>query len=146
MSYKLTPMCALFSLLLAFSGCRLIDQRTFEPAPTAPEAAQLKRAPLPPLPLATIRFDQPDLDWQTPLQAAVLAAQSRKPDVAFDVIAPIPVAAANAAQDKAAAQGAEDARMVADALQYDGIAADHVHLGYRGDPGQPPREVQVYVR
>jgi hypothetical protein len=146
MRNKLTPTRALLALLAAFAGCRLIDQRLFEPAATAPEAAQLKRSALPPLPLVTIRFDQPDLDWQTPLQAAVLAAQSRKPDVGFDVVAPIPVAASAAAQDKASAQGVEDVRMVANALQYNGVPADHVHLGYRGDPGQPPREVLVYAR
>jgi hypothetical protein len=146
MCNKITPTRTLLAVLVACAGCRLIDQRRFEPAAAAPEAAQLQRPVLPALPLVTIPFDQPDLDWRTPLLAAVLAAQSRKPDVVFDVVAPIPVAASDAAQDKAAAQGAEDARTVADAMQYDGVPADHVHLGYRGDPGQPPREVLVYAR
>jgi uncharacterized SAM-binding protein YcdF (DUF218 family) len=143
---KLIPTRALLALLLACAGCRLIDQRTFAHKPTAPEAAQLQRSPLPPLPLVTIRFEQPDFDWRTPLAEAVLAAQSRKPEVVFDVVTPIPVSAPTPAQDQAATQGDADARMVADALQYDGIPAERVHLGYRGDPGQPPREVRVYAR
>ena len=146
MRNKPTPTRALLALLVACAGCRLIDQRRFEPAATAPEPAQLQRSAPPPLPLVTVRFEQPDFDWQTPLQAAVLAAQSRKPDVAFDVVAPVPVAAAAAVQDKAAAQGVEDVKMVANALEYHGVPADHVHPGYRGDPGQPPREVLVYAR
>ncbi len=138
----------LLPLLLA--GCfppdfKLIDQQTFERAPK-PGATDIARAALPALPLAVIRFDQPDQDYTQALADAVDAATSRRPDVAFDVLTPVPTAAAPDVQARYTSQGAAVAQDVANALAADGVAPDHVHIGYRGDPGSPPREVRVYVR
>jgi hypothetical protein len=101
---------------------------------------------LPPQPLVVIRFDQLDNDYFPALADAVQLAQARKPNVEFDVITPVPTAAPQAEQDRFARQGAEDAQAVANALGLDGITSERVHIGYRGDPGSPPREVLVYVR
>jgi hypothetical protein len=43
-------------------------------------------------------------------------------------------------------QGAEDARAVADALATAGVPPEQIRLSMRSDPGNPPREVLVYVR
>ncbi len=134
------------------AGCPLIDQRTFERAGLFPGAQQLHAGDyaaraLPPPPLLTIRFGAPgNDDWQPGLLEAARAAQVRKPDVQFDVVTPIPTSATFAVQDAAEKTGAADADAVAIALQADGISADSIHIGSRGDPGRPPREVEIYVR
>jgi hypothetical protein len=135
---------------LLLSGClppdwRLIDQRTFWP-PHNPTSADVARANLPQQPLVIIRLDLVDYDYRPTLADAVQAAEVHKPDVEFDVLTPIPTAAAQDVQERFARQGAADAQEVANALGADGIGPDRVHIGYRGDPGSPPREVRVYVR
>ena len=128
-------------------GCTLIDQRTFERAGAGPDAVDVARAKgLPALPLVTVRFDNPDADINPVIVQAVEAAQAIKRDVDFDVVAPIPTKATQAVQDAFARQGAIDTARVANAFGYAGVLLDHVHIGYRGDPGNPPREVLVYVR
>jgi hypothetical protein len=106
-------------------GFHLIDQRTFE-ATTPPSAADIARAKLP--------------------AEAIGSVQTRKPDVAFDVVSPVPIKASQADQDRFTAQGKQDAQDIATAIAEDGVAPDHIFLGFRGDPGAPPREVRVYVR
>jgi hypothetical protein len=148
------PRSALLALVL--SGCTItglrmadikpIDQRSFEGPAQAPGAAGVARARLPRQPLAVIRFDQQDADFRPALAAAVNAALARKPDPSFDVLTPMPSSAAPDIQDRFARQGAIDAQEVANALAADGIPPDQVHIGLRGDPGAPPREVLVYVR
>ena len=134
-------------LALILPGCTLIDQRTFERDGAGPDAAAITRsAASPKLPLVTIRFDDPDADFRPALADAIDAAQSAKPSVEFDVVAPIPTKATQAVQDRFAAQGKTDTATVAEAFGYAGILLDRVHVGLRGDPGDPPREVLVFVR
>jgi hypothetical protein len=145
-----TRLCLILAAPLLLAGClpwdwRLIDQRTFAPA-HAPGAADVARANLPKLPLAVIRFDNLDADYRPALAEAVEAAQAHKANVEFDVLTPIPTAAAQEVQDRFARQGEADAQEVATALAADGVLPDRVHIGFRGDPGSPPREVRVYVR
>lgn len=138
--------------LTVLAGCPLIDQRTFERAGLFPAAQQLHAGDYaasarPPPPLVTIRFGVPgDNDWGPSLLEAARAAQIRKPDVQFDVVTPIPVSATFAVQNAAGKTGAADASAVATALQADGISADAIHIGSRSDPGNPPRQVEIYVR
>jgi hypothetical protein len=136
-------LLAMAALLLG--GCTLVDQRTFQRTP-APAADEIARASLPPLPLLVIRFDQVDTDYGPALSAVVEAAQSHKPDTVFDVLTPIPTKASREVQDRYTAQGAADATDVANALAADGVLPDRIHLGLRGDPGTPPREVRIYGR
>ncbi len=138
------------ALALLVAGCtypdfKLIDQQTFANTP-APTQADIAHANLPPLPLVVIRFNDVDPDYHDALAAAVTAAMSRKPDAVFDVLTPIPLNAPASVQAAATAQGRTDATEIATALAADGVAPDHVHIGFHGDSGTPPREVQVYVR
>ena len=137
------PMMLL--LVLALGGCTLIDQRTFERTPAAPTADAVAGAALPAQALLTIQFDGED-DWHPALQQAVEAAQSRKPDVAFEVAATVPTGATPAVQDRMLRQGATDATAVANGLLSLGVDPARVHIAVRGDAGSPPREVRVYVR
>jgi len=130
----------------ALGGCALVDQRTFERAGAGPDAVDVARAKtLPALPLVTVRFDDPDADLRPVIAQAVESAQAAKRDVEFDVVAPIPTKATQTVQDAFAKQGATDAATVAEAFGYAGVLLDRVHVGFRGDPGNPPREVLVYA-
>jgi hypothetical protein len=145
-------MRALFPVLFLFllAGCQLVDQRTvatwFGGRPVAPGTADLAAATLPPLPLVVVRYDQAGFDPRPELAKAAEKALARKPDALFEVVTPLPTAAPLAEQDRFAAQGAADARAVADALATAGVSPDRIRLGLQGDPGQPVREVRVYVR
>jgi hypothetical protein len=134
-------------LLLMLCGCTLIDRRTFAGGNrVAPQSAQMAQAGLPQLPLVTIRFGQGESDYGPMLSDAVQAAQGRKPDVVFDIVTPVPTAAGLDVQDRFMRQGQEDAEEVATAIAYAGIPQDRIRLSFRGDPGNPAREVRVYVR
>jgi hypothetical protein len=139
---------ALLALLTiaALPGCQLIDQRTFRAKDVAPSTTDLANAKLAPLPYVTIDMADPDADFRPALGEAVEAAQARKQDVEFDVLAPMPIAADQATQDVFTKNGATDTQAVAMAMGYAGVSLDKVHIGFRGDPGSPPREVQIYLR
>jgi hypothetical protein len=144
-SYRVLTGVSLLMLALATPGCRLIDQRTFAPTPSGPTGAALARPDLPPLPLVTIRLTNPDVDWRSTLDEAVHAAVLRKPEVSFEVLTPVPTRRSPAEQDRFVRTGTADAQMVAEALQADGIAPDHITLGLQDDAGAPGREVRLYA-
>jgi hypothetical protein len=137
---------ALAALAMGLAGCTLVDRRTFEGRARTPSPDDVVRAKLPPLPFVTIPMDDPDADFRPALADAVEAAQARKPDVDFDVLAPIPTNATQDVRARFEQNGEQDTQTVATALGYDGVSMDHVHVGFRGDPGNPPREVRIYLR
>ena len=136
--------------LLLLAGCELVDQRTVARwlggRPQAPGPTELAEASLPPLPLVTIRFDEPDPDYGPALSQAAEDALARKPSAVFEVITPVPAAATQAEREALVQQGATDAGAVADALATAGVPPNQLRLGMRVDPGNPAREVRVYVR
>ena len=75
---------------LSLTGCKLIDQTTFAPAPEAKPA----QVALPKLdqrtPLVTIGYDQPNPQYQAMLGYAVHAAEARDAAVQYDVFAVVP--------------------------------------------------------
>ncbi len=164
----LAPL-ALAALLLG--GCTLVDQRTFQRRAQQPGEGEASRVMAAETPLLTIRMgvpplgeptgasigaamdrainigqDQGGVDFGPPVAEAVRAAQARKPDVVFDIFAVVPTEATPAEQDRRVAQGSADAGRVANAFLAAGVPATRLRLGLRGDPGQPPREVLVFVR
>src|ERR1700712_5258797 len=75
--------------LLSFTGCTLLDQRTFAPSPEA------KAEPAPPpapvtldkrTPLVTIDYTIPSPNYAELLHYAVQAAEARNSDVQYDVV------------------------------------------------------------
>lgn len=166
---RLAPL-ALAALLLA-GGCTLVDQRTFQRRATQPGASETARVVAPDTPLLTIRMGVPALgeptgasigaamdrainigedrggiDFGPPVAEAVRTAQARKPDVVFDIFAVVPTEASPAEQDRRVAQASADAGQIARAFAAAGVPFERLRLGLRGDPGQPPREVLVFVR
>ncbi len=141
---------SLVALLAATPGCKLIDQRTFAGNGVTPAQAQLGNggyaaAALPPLPLLIVRFDRLDSDWEPTLLDTVHGVLEHRPNARIDLVTPIPTSASLDLQDLAIRSGAQDAQEVAGVLLADGIPGDQIHLASRGDPGQPVREVRLYI-
>jgi hypothetical protein len=137
-----TRLVALVVVLLWFSGCTLIDQRTFAPAPEA------KAQPAPPqapvvldarTPLVTIDYTVASPNYGDLLHAAVRAAESRDADVQYDVVSMLPDASD-------IRLGQERATGVMRAIMRDRVPASRIHLGLRTDPTLVSSQVRVYVR
>jgi hypothetical protein len=128
--------------MLSFSGCTLIDQRTFAPSPEAkaqPAPAVPAVAIDPRAPLLTIDYTVSSPDYAELLHYAVRAAENRDPNVQYDVIAVM--------KDMSeAAEGQERAAGVMRAIMRDRVPASRIHLGLRSDPGLAASQVRVYVR
>ncbi len=139
----MTRRLSFLLVLLSFSGCTLIDQKTFAPAPEAKAqpAPALPEIPVDPrTPLVTIDYpDDTAPDYSSLLHSAVHAAQSRYPEVQFDIIAVV--------TDPANAAPAQDhAAEVMRAIMRDRVPSSRLHLGLRTDPALSASQVRVYVR
>jgi hypothetical protein len=128
--------------LLSFTGCTLIDQRTFAPSPEA------KAQPAPPAApvvvdartaLVTIDYTVPSPDYGELLHAAVRAAEARYPGVQYDVVSVL-----NDTTD--ISTGQTRATGVMRAIMRDRVPANRIHLGLRADPTLASSQVRVYVR
>jgi hypothetical protein len=139
-------VAALALAVVALSGCKLVDQRTFGAPAAGPSTAALGTRGLPRYPLLTLPTDDPDADWRPSVDDALRQATARRPDATFDVVAPVPIAASTAQLDRAAQNARADTAMVADELRAFGIPDDRIMLRLAGDAGQPPREVLLYAR
>jgi hypothetical protein len=137
-----TRLVPVLLALLSFTGCTLIDRRTFAPSPEA--KAQPAPAPAPVVldtrtPLVTIDYTVPSPDYGELLHDAVRAAQSRYPDVQYDVVSVLKdTGEASAGQDRATG--------VMRAIMRDGVPAARIHLALRTDPTLAESQVRVYVR
>jgi hypothetical protein len=138
----MTRIAAVVLALLSFTGCALIDQRTFAPSPEA------KAQPAPPLPevaidartpLVTIDYTVASPDYAELLHYAVRAAEARSPDVQYDVVSVLP-------NMDDPALGQERATDVMRAIMRDRIPADRIHLALRTNPDLTAPQVRVYVR
>jgi hypothetical protein len=127
--------------LLTFTGCTLIDQRTFAPSPEA----KAQPAPQPPVvldartPLVTIDYTIPSPDYGELLHDAVRAAEARDADVQYDVVSVVK-------DTSKAAVGQERATGVMRAIMRDRVPATRIHLALRTDPALSEGQVRVYVR
>lgn len=140
-----TRLTALLACLLALSACKLIDQRTFAPAPEAAAPAAAARIETR-TPLMTIAAGTRLSTYEALLRSAVRAAEARDPAVRFDVVSVVPATGTVAEQIKAAEAARGSATEVAHALIAAGASAGRVHLGARAEPAARNAEVRVYVR
>jgi glucose/arabinose dehydrogenase len=124
---------------IVLAGCKLIDQKTFEPSPEAPPtAAPAVPKSDPRVALLTIGYDTPNPNYQDVLRYAVHQAETRAPGVQYDVIAMMP-----AGGDVAQAQSS--AAEVMRTIMAQGVAASRIQLGLRTEPAGLTREVRVFV-
>lgn len=143
------PALLLAGALLAQSGCKLVDQRTFDaaanrkPVPTYPAAPPAAR-PLPPL--ATVRFGAAPESWQPDLSAIVREALSRKPGALFTVQTVVPATGTPEQQAAAIRQAVQSGgQIVAQTIQDAGAATAQINMTATTD-AVPVPEVRVTVR
>jgi len=131
------------AVLAGLAGCKLVDQTTFAPRAYGPGPAQVAQitANSARIPLVTIRLPARAADYRAPLAGAVRAAEARKPDVAFDVVAVAP--GATAADLRPATAAAAEVMRAIGAM---GVPDARLALGAQSVPGSPGPEVRVYVR
>jgi hypothetical protein len=137
-----TRLAPVVVALLSFTGCTLIDQRTFAPSPEAKAQPAAPQAPVvvdARTPLVTIDYTVPSPDYGELLHDAVRAAESRYADVQYDV-----VAVQRETADSSAGQ--QRATGVMRAIMRDRVPASRIHLGLRTDPTLAASQVRVYVR
>ena len=116
---------------------------SYMPAP-APAASQSGLAAN--RPLVTIRFDQPNVQYQQPLYQAVRVAMDRRPNAAFDLVA-IPAAATTPSQQSANyAVARQYADQVMRSLIGMGVPVDRVSVRTASGQTTPSSEVRLYVR
>jgi len=128
--------------LLCFSGCTLIDQRTFAPSPEAKAQPGPAQAPVvvdSRIPLVTIDYTVPSPEYGELLHAAVRAAESRDADVQYDVVSVL-------RDTNEASEGQARATGVMRAIMRDRVPASRIHLALRADPTLAASQVRVYVR
>jgi hypothetical protein len=126
-------------LLLALTGCHLLDQTDFEPklAPKPPPPPV--PSPEPRAALVTIDFAKANPDYRAALATVIQTVETRRPGVLYDVVAVVPDAASAAAGQARAAE-------VMTAIEADGVIAPRIQLGVTLDPGRKIPQVRVYLR
>ena len=137
----MTRLVPVVLALLSFTGCTLIDRRTFAPSPEAKaQPAPAKAVVLDTrTPLVTIDYTVTSPDYGELLHDAVRAAESRDADVQYDVVSVM--------KDTAdASTGQERATGVMRAIMRDRVPASRIHLALRTDPTLATSQVRVYVR
>lgn len=128
--------------LLSFTGCTLIDQKTFAPSPEAKAQPAPGAAPVvldPRTPLVTIDYTIPSPNYAELLHYAVRAAEARDADVQYDVVSVMQ-------NTSEAAAGQERAIGVMRAIMRDRVSETRIHLALRTDPALSASQVRVYVR
>ena len=89
--------------------------------------------------LVTIDYATAAPDYRAALAAAIKAAESRRPNLLYDVVA-VTGAAAEAADARIRAA---DAMTV---IEAEGVAPARIQLGQRIEPGRKVPQVRVYLR
>ncbi len=113
-------------------------------APTAVVAEQL--SPLSPRPLAKIRFDKQNVDYEQPVYMAVSKALEKYPNSKFDLIAVHP-SGGNAAQKAIeSTRSRRNAERVLRTLTQMGLPLERISLSYNESDTAQGNEVHLYIR
>ena len=129
----------ILALLLALSGCHLVDQTDFDPPlPAGPPAPPPVPNPESRTPLVTIDYATPNPDFRTALGAAIRAVEARRPGILYDVQAVL----GDPAGAPAARLRAADVMTVIEAA---GVIPARIQLGLRLEPGRKIAQVRVYL-
>ncbi|KLN62397.1 hypothetical protein WH96_02520 [Kiloniella spongiae] len=122
-----------------------LGSRTFGlpvPPPPGGPAGLVGRQP----PLAIIRFDQPNVNYEQALFTAVSRALDRRPSSAFDLVTVAPARGNSAQIALATSKSRKYGEDVMRSLTKLGLPASHVSLSSTSNPGAQVPEVHVYLR
>ncbi|GBR37095.1 hypothetical protein AA0475_0354 [Acetobacter peroxydans] len=153
---------ALSFTLLALTGCKLVDQKTFNPqagVPPKPYVPPARPAPPPPPPLIAMVAGTPEADWKPQVQDMARRALARKPTALFTVRCLVPPGSPvvpPADVEGRSAEGAVptalitlasgDGRAVMQALMDAGVPQTQVEMTAMPDSTVTKPTVRVYVR
>jgi len=133
--------------LLLLAGCKLIDQRSFNPQAGLPPA----RPVLPalhisgPTPLVSISYTTADPPYADELANAVKRALAVKPNVLFSVQTLVPLTSSIEAQQAALSAATPTGREIGEAIIADGADQGQIELSVRTDPAVKVKEVRIFV-
>jgi len=136
---RITLLRIAVPLLLALSGCHLLDQTDFEPKLRAKPAPPPAPNPETRTALVTIDFAKADPEYRAALATVIQAVETKRPGVLYDVVAVVPDSAGAAAGETRAAE-------VMTAIEADGVIPPRIQLGVALDPGRKIPQVRVYLR
>ncbi|MGE4521730.1 MAG: hypothetical protein AB7D19_04470 [Acetobacter sp.] len=153
---------ALSFTLLALTGCKLVDQKTFNPqagVPPKPYVPPARPAPPPPPPLIAMVAGTPEADWKPQVQDMARRALARKPTALFTVRCLVPPGTPVAPPAEVKGRSAEgavptalitlasgDGRAVMQALMDAGVPQTQVEMTAMPDSTVTKPTVRVYVR
>jgi hypothetical protein len=137
-----------FLATLGLAACAIPGREVASPTPRPPSLVTVleTEGQSGRVPLVTIETPVSAADYDAPLAQAVQAAEARKPDVAFDVLAAVPPAGTPTHQADAADGITPDATAVAEAIAKDGVSTSRIRLGAVVTVNDVPAAVRVYVR
>ncbi|TAN61307.1 MAG: hypothetical protein EPN20_12635 [Magnetospirillum sp.] len=98
------------------------------------------------MPLVTIRFDRPNVNYEPALYAAIKSALDRRPNATFNVVAVSPVGSTPGQQALAASTAKRNADSVLRSLTNMNLPASRVNVTSTTSPSATSGEVQVFVR
>ena len=99
-----------------------------------------------PRPLAKIKFDRANVDYQQPVFVAVSEAMERYPQARFELIAVHPTTGNAAQMAIESTRARRNAEKVLRTLTQMGLPAEKVDLSYNADAGVQSNEVHIFIR
>jgi hypothetical protein len=130
----------LSTLALAINSGRMFGANLSNRVSTVPQPGPRQNRPL-----ASIRFDRPDLQWRQPLYNAVAGAIDRAPGSVFDVVAVTGGGQQAVEAARAATETRRNAEHVVRAMVEMGLPGERVTLSSAANP-RGANEVLVFVR
>ncbi|MEM6780273.1 MAG: hypothetical protein AAF569_00255 [Pseudomonadota bacterium] len=112
------------------------------PAPIVPQATR----PTSPRPLAKIRFDKAQVDYEQPVFIAVSEAMERYPDARFELIAVHPTTGNAAQMAIESTRARRNAEKVLRTITQMGLPSDKIDLSYNADANVTSNEVHIFIR
>jgi hypothetical protein len=97
-------------------------------------------------PLVTIRFDRPNVSYESALYTAVKSALDRRPGAAFDVVAVSPSGSTPGGAALGASTARRNAETVVRSLTQMGLPASRIRVSQTTSGTNQTGEVQVFVR
>ncbi|RAU21800.1 hypothetical protein CU669_10860 [Paramagnetospirillum kuznetsovii] len=98
------------------------------------------------MPLVTIRFDRPNVNYEPALYTAIKSALDRRPNATFDVVAVSPVGSTPGQQALSASNAKRNADSVLRSLTNMNLPASRVRVNSTTSTSTSTGEVQVFVR
>jgi hypothetical protein len=158
--FSQVPMTDLMQQTAVNGGGAMMPPPGMAPTPIFPGAPEIAPmggmamapppAPAPameqPRPLAKIRFDKPNVDYEQPIYTAVQEARERYPNARFELIAVHPTTGNAAQQAIESTRARRSAEKVLRTLTQFGIPLEQIDMSYAPNPEAQSSEVHLFLR